>query len=39
MYEFQLQLKQELKLKKNMAKEYHKIEKFNLKWGELYNKL
>jgi hypothetical protein len=39
LYEFLLQLKQELKLKKNMAKYQHKTEKFNLKWGELYNRL
>ena len=39
LYEFQLQLKQELKLKKNLAKEHHKIKNFYLKWGELYNQL
>ena len=34
LYEFQLQLKQELKLKKQYAKEHNKITNFNLKWGE-----
>jgi hypothetical protein len=39
LYEFQLDLKQELKFKKNYAKENNKVHLYNQKWGELYNNL
>jgi hypothetical protein len=32
LYEFQLQLKTELKLKKEYAKQQQKVDKFNLNW-------
>jgi hypothetical protein len=39
LYEFQVQLKRELKLKKEYAKQQQKVDKFNLNWGELYDNL
>jgi hypothetical protein len=39
LYEFQVQLKRELKLKKEYAKQQQKVHKFNITWGELYDNL
>jgi exonuclease III len=39
LYEFLLQLKYELKLKKEYAKQQQKVHKFNITWGQLYDNL
>ena len=39
LYEFHLQLKHELKLKKEYAKQQQNVHKFNITWGQLYDNL